>query len=343
MHPLAMTKLVLLLSGVLLHLVDVHAVSPSASPNAVVPTTNTTTQASNTTLHTTTQAPNTTAHTTTQAPNTTVNTTTQAPNTTVHTTTHAPNTTAHVTNTTTHAPNTTAHVTNTTTHAPNTTAHVTNTTTHGPNTTTPHMSTTVPTPTLQPKPSPPETGNYSVKSEKETCIIALMGLELELSNSTKTKQYFNIVPKGTKATGQCESSKANLNLTFSEGFINFLFVKDANYYHIEEITANFIQSSSVKWYGTVSKETLLTTNNGYHVKCTNTPDVHLSDNMTLVMANVDLQAFDIKDGVFGKATSCSYDRNVCLAVGLTVVILIIIGLVAYLIYHKKKSSGYQRI
>ncbi|XP_053315211.1 lysosome-associated membrane glycoprotein 3 isoform X2 [Spea bombifrons] len=296
---------------------------------------------------------------TTAAPNTThvvTNSTTMAPNTTSHAvtnhTTITPNTTTHaVTNHTTITPNTTTHaVTNHTTITPNTTTHaVTNHTTITPNTTT-HATTkhttasytTSPVPTLAPKPSPPTTGNYTVKNDKVTCILAIIGLELELYNSTKTLGYFNIAPEHTSASGSCGDNKANLKLSFPEGFINFGFVQDKSGYYIEDVMV-FLKLSSESWNVNATNKKLLYTDKGYSVKCKNTPHVKVDSSVTLVMTHVKLQAFDIKNGMFGKEMLCSYDRNIIgVAVGLTVVVLVIIGIIIYLIYHKKKS-GYQRI
>ncbi|KAE8603809.1 hypothetical protein XENTR_v10014471 [Xenopus tropicalis] len=282
------------------------------------------------------------------------NTTTPAPNTTTthvtsNTTTLAPNTTTtHVTsNTTTLAPNTTTtHITsNTTTLAPNTT------TTLAPNTTTTHSvtttktaSTTTPTPTLEPKPSPPETGNYTVKIKNEFCIEALMGLELELTNSTKTQQYFNIVPSQINSNGTCEKSKANLNLTFANSYINFVFAQDDNSYYLDNVTVYFNLTRSESWYGNATNQKLLKTENGYSVKCKNTPKIQLGDTMNLVMTNVKLQVFNFKDNSFGKETTCKYDHNFGLMIaGIVIVVIVVLGVIIYFIWHKRKSSGYQRI
>uniref|UniRef100_A0A8C5M1X4 Lysosomal associated membrane protein 3 n=1 Tax=Leptobrachium leishanense TaxID=445787 RepID=A0A8C5M1X4_9ANUR len=324
------------------------------APNTTAHTTNTTTHAPTTTAHTTnttTHAPNTTAHTTnttTHALNTTAhttNTTTHAPNTTAHTTnttTHAPTTTAHTTNTTTHAPNTTAHTTYTTTHAPTTTAHTTNTTTHALNTTT-SSYTTQPTPTLAPNPSPPTAGIYTVKDIKNViCIKALVGLELQLYNSSKVKGYYNIIPNETTTDGTCGDSTANLKVSFPGGFINFGFVTDQGYYYIKDIDV-LLKLASETWNVSTTNEKLLYTKRGNSVTCKNTPTTKIKDSVGVVMANVKLQAFDFTSGEFGKEQRCSYENNViAVAIGVTVAVIVIIGIL-YLIWRKKKASGYERI
>ncbi|XP_071998821.1 lysosome-associated membrane glycoprotein 3 isoform X2 [Engystomops pustulosus] len=276
------------------------------------------------------------------------NTTTHAPNTTTHapnTTTHAPNTTTQAPNTTTHAPNTTTHAPNTTTHAPNTTTHAPNTTTHAPNTTTP--ATTHAIPTLPPTSSPPKTGNYTVKDDKEVCIIAHMGLEIQIVKSTEKKtdkRYLNIEPKLTNASGICADPKSNLLLTFPEGFINFTFVKESKIYYIEEVSVELIVASEGQWNVSSGKLKLLSTDLGYSVKCKRTPTVKLGDHLELIMAEVKLQAFEIKNSTFGKEEMCSYDRNMtAVAIAVVVIVIIVLAIVVYFIWHKRRSTGYQRI
>ncbi|KAG8581362.1 hypothetical protein GDO81_007648, partial [Engystomops pustulosus] len=248
-------------------------------------------------------------------------------------------------NTTTHAPNTTTHAPNTTTHAPNTTTHAPNTTTHAPNTTTP--ATTHAIPTLPPTSSPPKTGNYTVKDDKEVCIIAHMGLEIQIVKSTEKKtdkRYLNIEPKLTNASGICADPKSNLLLTFPEGFINFTFVKESKTYYIEEVSVELIVASEGQWNVSSGKLKLLSTDLGYSVKCKRTPTVKLGDHLELIMAEVKLQAFEIKNSTFGKEEMCSYDRNMtAVAIAIVVIVIIVLAIVVYFIWHKRRSTGYQRI
>ncbi|XP_072264265.1 lysosome-associated membrane glycoprotein 3 isoform X2 [Pyxicephalus adspersus] len=266
----------------------------------------------------------------------------------------APSNTTHTPLTTTlHAPsNTTTKSTpvpsTTTSHTPsNTTTKSTpvpsTTTSHTPSNTTTHPAPHT-TPVLPTKPSPPSTGNYIVKNANETCIIANMGLELQLENSSKGKWYFNVNPKDTYRNGTCSAFRANLFLKFPEGSINFVFVKESKMYYIDEVSVNFSWNSTERWNGTARKLKLLSTDIGYSVKCKNTPTVNLAENLQLVIADVQLQAFDLHEGVFGKETVCRYDRNVIAwAIAVVVIIVIVIAIIIYFICYKKRSSGYERI
>ncbi|KAM5163314.1 lysosome-associated membrane glycoprotein 3-like [Mantella aurantiaca] len=179
-----------------------------------------------------------------------------------------------------------------------------------------------------------------------------MGLALELDNSTtvmqnaeaKGKYYFNVKPKETHVNGTCSESRANLYVAFPEGSIHLVFVKDGKIYYIHEVSVNFTLNSAERWGGTARNLKLLSTDIGYFVKCKTTPTVKLADNLYLTMADVKLQAFNIHNGVLGKEEVCTYDRNkIGVAIAVTVLVIIIIGIITYFICHKKRSSAYQRI
>ncbi|XP_053566154.1 lysosome-associated membrane glycoprotein 3 [Bombina bombina] len=177
--------------------------------------------------------------------------------------------------------------------------------------------------------------------DKGPCIIAVMGLELELD---KNKGYYNVVPKDTTATGKCSDEQANLNLTFPEGSINFMFVKNKNYYHIDAIAFRFAYGSG-HWNGSIQNQSLLTTDNGYSVKCKHMPVININETK-IAMFDVKLQAFDFTSGDFGKEEECYQDRNknlVPLAVSLASLGLVLIILVVFLLARRKRSEGYERI
>ncbi|NXJ65955.1 LAMP3 protein, partial [Rostratula benghalensis] len=80
--------------------------------------------------------------------------------------------------------------------------------------------------TLAPQPSPIPTGTYTVSSGNRTCIKAVMGLQLMAQNpQEKRRDYLVVNPNATQTLGSCGTAQAELNITFSGGFINFTFVK----------------------------------------------------------------------------------------------------------------------
>ncbi|KAJ1087733.1 hypothetical protein NDU88_000898 [Pleurodeles waltl] len=353
----------------------VNKTTPKTTPTPK-PTTHTTSNVTQAPTTPATTPMSTTAYTTTnltQAP-------TSPLNTTVHTTAHTTQPTNHTTANSTQAPteptNTTAHTANTTAHTANTTAHTTsvptnhttanstvrptlpsnitttipanhtttapaNLTTHttanGTHTTT-HI-TYIPTPTYSPKPSPPATGNYSVSEKGANCIMALMGLELVIH--AKEDSYFNIAPNETVQSGSCGTSSSNLNITFHGGFINFNFMKDGEYYFIDQIQA-LLTHVGVRQ---IIKQTLMKTKLGYSYKCKSMQKFPLEKDLSLVMVNARFQAFNIEHNSFGAESECFQDHSsrIAVAVGITVVAVIILAIILYFIYRKRKLAGYQRI
>ncbi|NXS39113.1 LAMP2 protein, partial [Balaeniceps rex] len=79
------------------------------------------------------------------------------------------------------------------------------------NATTASTTTLSPAPTTAPKPvENPDTGNYSLKSGNTTCLLATVGLQLNVSQDKPL--LININPKTTTADGTCGNTTANLKL-----------------------------------------------------------------------------------------------------------------------------------
>ncbi|XP_042655187.1 lysosome-associated membrane glycoprotein 3 isoform X1 [Tyto alba] len=331
----------------------------------------------------TTSADNTTAvgHTTTQAMETITpavkNTTTPAVSSTKQARTHvSTETTAAITNTTiytsqtpyTQTPNTqmTAAAISTTTtttqtvkpttgsgnqttapQSPTATA-VTNRTTVHPGTQTTISSTTMTVrPTLAPQPPPIPTGTYTVCSGNKTCIKAVMGLQL-MAQHTQTKQieYMAVNPNATQTSGSCGTVQSELNISFSGGFINFIFAKQAPTYYVSKIEARLQLSSEGMFYYAAIHEKLFTTKLGNSFKCASKQTFGLEKNFQLLLVNMQLQAFDIVGNQFGKEEECFLDKNskaAPIAVGLSILGLFVIVFATFLISRRKPHRGYERI
>lgn len=169
--------------------------------------------------------------------------------------------------------------------------------------------------------------------------MALMGLELVIH--AKEDSYFNIVPNQTDYSGRCGPSSSNLNITFHGGFINFNFMKDNKYYFIDRIQV-LLPNLSVRQ---IANQTLMKTNLGSSYTCKSMQKLSLEKDLSLVMVNARIQAFDIEHNNFGTESVCFQDHSsrIALAVGLTVVIIIILAIILYFICRRKRSLGYQRL
>ncbi|KFV41828.1 Lysosome-associated membrane glycoprotein 3, partial [Gavia stellata] len=132
----------------------------------------------------------------------------------------------------------------------------------GTQTTIPSTTTTV-RPTLAPRPSPIPTGTYTVSSGNRTCVKAVMGLQLIAQNTQKKQmEYMAVNPNATQTSGSCGTVQSELNITFSGGFINFTFVKQAPTYYVSKIETRLQLSSEGMLYYAAIHEKLFTTKLG---------------------------------------------------------------------------------
>ncbi|XP_035189938.1 lysosome-associated membrane glycoprotein 3 [Oxyura jamaicensis] len=225
---------------------------------------------------------------------------------------------------------------------------VTNTTTVHPQTqTTISFSTVTVRPTLAPQPSPIPTGTYTLSSGNKTCIKAAMGLQLMVQNKQKKQmEYLTVNPNTTQVFGSCGTVQSVLNITFSGGFINFVFVKKAPIYYVSAIEAGLQLPAEGVLYYVAIREQHFTAKLGNSFKCASKQTFGLEKTFQLLIINMQLQAFDIVGNQFGKEEECFRDKNrkaVPVAVGLSILGLLVIVFVTFLISRKKTYRGYERI
>ncbi|KFZ60977.1 Lysosome-associated membrane glycoprotein 3, partial [Podiceps cristatus] len=140
---------------------------------------------------------------------------------------------------------------------------MTNTTTINPGTQPTVPSTTMTArPTLAPRPPPIPTGTYTVSNGNGTCIKAVMGLQLMAQNTQKQMKYMAVNPNATETAGSCGTVQSELNITFSGGFINFIFVKQAPTYYVSKIETKLQLPSEGIFHCAAIREKLFTTKLG---------------------------------------------------------------------------------
>ncbi|NXB18104.1 LAMP3 protein, partial [Rhagologus leucostigma] len=109
---------------------------------------------------------------------------------------------------------------------PTATAATSTTTTHAGTQTAPTSPARTVRPPPAPQPSAIPTGTYTLSDGNRTCIKAVMGLQLMARNTQQEQmEYVTVNPNVTQISGSCGMVQSELNLTFSEGFVNFTFVK----------------------------------------------------------------------------------------------------------------------
>ncbi|XP_060623422.2 lysosome-associated membrane glycoprotein 3 [Anolis sagrei] len=202
-------------------------------------------------------------------------------------------------------------------------------------------------PTPAPKLSPAATGTYRVPNGTAACIKALMGLTLIAKNrNANHMEYFNIDPNATQTTGICGALLSVLKISFQGGFISFTFRKTGEEYYVSLIEATLtVPSEGVPYVG-MKSDKLFSVQVGNCFKCTSPQTLDMSEDLQLLVANSQLQAFDYIGDTFGTAEMCALDRNkklIPITVSLSLVGLFIIVLVTCVIYRRKPISGYESI
>ncbi|XP_071422821.1 lysosome-associated membrane glycoprotein 3 isoform X2 [Pithys albifrons albifrons] len=215
------------------------------------------------------------------------------------------------------------------------------------NATTSNPATQTVTPTPAPQASDIPTGTYAVSDGNETCIKAVMGLQL-IAQYTQKEQvdYVTVNPNVTQTSGSCGMVQSELNLTFSGGFVNFTFVKQAPSYSVSKIESRMLLPSEGMLYHAAINEKLFTTKLGNSFKCASRQTFTLNKDFQILFVHMQLQAFDIVGNQFGKEEECFPDRNskaAPVAVGLSILGLFVIVFATFLISRRKPHRGYERI
>lgn len=104
----------------------------------------------------------------------------------------------------------------------------------------PIIHTTVPSSTTTPTPKEkPDVGTYSVSNGNGTCLLAMMGLQLNITQD-KVTSVININPNSTNSSGSCHPQTAHLRLNSSTiKYLDFVFaVKNENRFYLKEVNVS---------------------------------------------------------------------------------------------------------
>ncbi|XP_039569720.1 lysosome-associated membrane glycoprotein 3 isoform X2 [Passer montanus] len=233
----------------------------------------------------------------------------------------------------------------TATGAPTATALTNTTGTHAGTQTAPTSPASTVRPPPTPQPSAIPTGTYTVSDGNGTCVKAVMGLQL-MGRNTQQMEYVTVNPNATKISGSCGMVQSELSLTFSGGFVNITFVKQASSYSVTKIESRIQFSSEGMLYYAALNEKLFTTKLGNSFKCASRQTFPLEKNFQILFVHMQLQAFDIVGDQFGKEEECFLDRNgrvAPIAVCLCILGLFVIVFATFLISRRKPQRGYERI
>lgn len=219
-------------------------------------------------------------------------------------------------------------------------------------TVTPIIHTTVPSPTttLTPTSIPvptPTVGNYTISNGNATCLLATMGLQLNITEE-KVPFIFNINPATTNFTGSCQPQRAQLRLNNSQiKYLDFIFaVKNERRFYLKEVNVNMYLANGSAFNVSNNNLSFWDAPLGSSYMCNKEQVVSVSRTFQINTFNLKVQPFNVTKGEYSTAQECSLDDDTILIpiiVGAGLSGLIIVIVIAYLIGRRKTYAGYQTL
>ncbi|KAF1485504.1 Lysosome-associated membrane glycoprotein 1, partial [Megadyptes antipodes antipodes] len=214
-------------------------------------------------------------------------------------------------------------------------------------------ATTSPAPTASPP--NPAVGKYNVTGPNGTCVLAYMGLQLNITYLKKDDKLgldlLNFIPHNTTSSGTCDNTSAFLNLTFEKTRVIFHFALNASSekFFLRGVNVSTTLPSEAKVpkfeaSNNSMSELRATVGNSY--KCSAEENLQVTDKALVNVFDVQIQVFKIDGDKFGAVEECQLDENnmlIPIIVGAALAGLVLIVLIAYLIGRKRSHAGYQTI
>ncbi|XP_055421172.1 lysosome-associated membrane glycoprotein 2 isoform X3 [Bubalus kerabau] len=210
------------------------------------------------------------------------------------------------------------------------------------------VTTAVPiVPTTVPSPTKPVVGSYSVVNSNGTCLLATMGLQLNITQD-KVASVFNINPNTTNATGSCQPQTALLRLSSSNiKYLDFVFaVKNENRFYLKEVNVSMILVNGSVYSISNTNLSYWDAPLGSSYMCNKEQTVSVSGAFQINTFDLRVQPFSVTEGKYSTAQECSLDDDTILIpiiVGAGLSGLIIVIVIAYLIGRRKSYAGYQTL
>ncbi|XP_078067513.1 lysosome-associated membrane glycoprotein 2 isoform X3 [Mustelus asterias] len=213
--------------------------------------------------------------------------------------------------------------------------------------------TTITTPTVTPiptKPPPelPEVGNYTVKNGSDPCLLANMGLQLNITY-TENKTHLVNIDSNSTASGHCGDNDATLVLEDMDTTIQFHFTVDQSKFFLKEVKVNIslvINGSTTAFNSNNSNLKFWQAFVGSSYMCHKEQSIVVTEQLVINTFNIWVQPFEVKNGTFSRAEECSLDDDsilIPIIVGAALAGLIVIVVIAYVIGRRKSYAGYQTL
>ncbi|KAB0345389.1 hypothetical protein FD754_022315 [Muntiacus muntjak] len=201
-------------------------------------------------------------------------------------------------------------------------------------------------PTTVPSPTKPVVGSYSVVNSNGTCLLATMGLQLNLTHD-KVASVFNINPNTTNATGSCQPQTALLRLSSSNiKYLDFVFaVKNENRFYLKEVNVSMILVNGSVYSISNTNLSYWDAPLGSSYMCNKEQTVSVSGAFQINTFDLRVQPFSVTEGKYSTAQDCSADDDnflVPIAVGAALAGVLILVLLAYFIGLKRHHAGYEQ-
>ncbi|NXI74514.1 LAMP1 protein, partial [Anseranas semipalmata] len=222
-----------------------------------------------------------------------------------------------------------------------------------PRQTTSQVPTASPAPTALPP--NPAVGKYNVTGANGTCVLASMGLQLNITYLKKDEKMgldlLNFIPRNTTSSGKCDNTSAFLNLAFEKTRIIFHFVLNASNekFFLQGVNVSTTLPSEAKapiFEASNNSMSELRASVGNSYKCSAEENLQVTDKALVNVFNVQIQVFKVDGDKFGAVEECQLDENnmlIPIIVGAALAGLVLIVLIAYLIGRKRSHAGYQTI
>ncbi|XP_062819975.1 lysosome-associated membrane glycoprotein 2 isoform X2 [Anolis carolinensis] len=203
-----------------------------------------------------------------------------------------------------------------------------------------------PLPTLVPV-EPPATGSYSLSDHSVTCLLATLGLQLNISQ--KVPLIINFNPNTTVASGSCGSQVSVLTLTDDRCKVDFVFaVKNTTIerFSLTEVNITVIESKNATLNAANRSLDYWDATVGSSYMCRKEETLAVTPGYKLNIFDLKVQPFDVKDNQYATAQECLLDDDAVLipiVVGAALAALIVMIVVAYVIGRRKSYAGYQTL
>nr|KAF6359955.1 lysosomal associated membrane protein 2 [Myotis myotis] len=213
----------------------------------------------------------------------------------------------------------------------------------------PVTPTTLPSPTTTPaQKEKPEIGSYSVNNTNGTCLLATMGLQLNMTQD-KVVTVINIKPNTTDFTGSCHSQTALLRLNGSNiKYLDFVFaVKNENRFYLKEVNVSMYLVNGSVFSIANNNLSYWDAPLGSSYMCNKEQTVSVSGAFQINTFYLRVQPFNVIEGKYSTAEECSVDSDlnflIPVAVGVALGFLILVVFISYMIGRRKSRTGYQSV